>query len=83
MEMRFEDREVWRGVIILHGVADRDPEELVCQLFPNSNDGREQMSMFVAALPGFYNTMVVHNIDYRDIAIGEITFDPFVFDCSA
>ena len=81
-QMRKEDRRVGRGVIMLYGVTDRDPEELVCQIFPNSKYGRDEMSLFVVGLPGTYNTMVVHNVDYDEITIGDTGTCPFVCDCS-
>lgn len=50
-------------VYTVHGVADRDPNELVLMFFESINDVKE----FVSALPGRYATTVISGIDLEDI----------------
>jgi hypothetical protein len=50
-------------VYILHGVADRDYNELVCMVFPNMKD----VQSFIKSLPGKYRVAKYEGIDYDDI----------------
>jgi hypothetical protein len=50
---------------VLHGVADRDPTELVCMWFPTL----ELAQAFPAQLPGRYAIQMVEGVDYDDITV--------------
>ncbi len=52
-------------VLVVHGVADRDPEELVCQMFPGTRKGLAHMGEFLKELPGKYQILVWKGISYR------------------
>jgi hypothetical protein len=52
-------------VFVLHGVADRDPDELVCMFFNDKAD----LDEFVEILPGHYAMLTVTGIDYDAIEV--------------
>ncbi len=52
-------------VVVLHGVADRDPNELVFMIFWNFQEKNE----FVAALPGNYKTRIMSGVVFADIEV--------------
>jgi hypothetical protein len=52
---------------LLHGVADRDPDELVCMLFPDE----ESRDEFKADLPGKYLELTLGGVDYDAIVINQ------------
>ena len=52
-------------VLIVHGVADRDPDELVCQMFPATKKGLAHMGAFLKILPGQYRIQIWKGISYR------------------
>lgn len=47
----------------VHGVADRDPDELVLMFF----DKVKEVEEFVRDLPGKYETLVVGGLNHEDI----------------
>lgn len=56
-------------VILLHGVTNRDPDEFVWQVFPNTPEGNEELKAFREDLPGRYDVSLVSGINYETVAI--------------
>jgi hypothetical protein len=62
---RFGKHERLNRVFVLYGVADRDPDELVCQFFDKPIDVVE----FVDALPGRYDLMELIGVDFDRLTV--------------
>lgn len=58
-------RPLAASVLILFGVAERDPGELVCMIF----EDKPAMDSFIETLPGRYLASRVYGIDYNQIEI--------------
>lgn len=57
---------------VLYGVTDRDPDnELVCQFFGSVEDRED----FAAFLPGRYDRMTLHGINYDEFEVEVEGFD--------
>lgn len=56
-------------VLVLYGVSDRDPDERVCQFFPDTKVGRGWLDEFRDALPGRYDILVVSGVDYDKVKV--------------
>jgi hypothetical protein len=50
---------------VLHGVANRDPNELVCMWFPTLQEAQLVQSQF----PGHYEIQMVEGVDYNAITV--------------
>ena len=53
---------------VLHGVANRDPNELVCLWFPTLQEAQA----FPEQLPGRYAIQMVEGVDYNAITVETI-----------
>jgi len=58
---------------VLHGVTDRDPDERVCQFFANPEDRED----FATDLPGRYDRMTLHGVNYDEFEVEVEGFDPY------
>jgi hypothetical protein len=62
------------SVYVLSGVTHRDADEIVCQFFPHTAKGYQQLEEFRESLPGRYDVLVVSGIDYDAIEVQAIVY---------